>query len=257
MLIFCYGVTKSGSTLAFELIKGMLATAGHAQERLPDGVVNPGHRVNYVQPLDRKRLNNLLAAVGERWIAVKTHAGIGDPLFAYLEQLQRENRVQVVISCRDPRDICLSLVDAGETARATGRKEFSEITDLSTAVPGLQQQIEKFEKWSAIRGALLLDYDTVAFETDTAIDRIESCLGIRSDRESAKRYAFEEAFTQKNKGQRNRFREELTAEQNAELVQAFAAMIANFSEGDPTAWIAERRAEILDRLEQARAASRG
>lgn len=254
MLILCYGITKSGSTLAFELIKGMLETVGHAQQRLPDGIVNPGHRVNYVQPLNRKRLNDLLAAVGERWIAVKTHAGMADPLFPYLCELQREKRVQVVVSYRDPRDICLSLVDAGATARATGRKEFSEIVDIASAVPRVLEQIEKFVKWAAVRDALLLDYDTVGFEPDTAIDRIEACLGIQSDRERAKRHAFEEAFTQKNKGQRSRFREELTPEQNAGLAKAFATLIAHFSEGDPAAWLAEQRADIFER-EAARVAA--
>jgi hypothetical protein len=140
MLVLCYGLTKSGSTLAFELIKAMLNSAGHAQERLPDGPVNPGHRVNYVQPLNRQRLNDILSAVGDRWIAVKTHAGIADPMFTYLEKLQRERRIQVVVSYRDPRDICLAMLDAGSAARTAGVKEFSEITDLAVAATRVAEQ---------------------------------------------------------------------------------------------------------------------
>jgi len=146
MLILCYGITKSGSTLTFELVKGMLESAGHAQERLPDGVVNPGHRVNYVQPLDRKRLKELLSAVGDRWIAVKTHAGFQDKLFPYLEKLRQKRRIQIIASYRDPRDICLSLIDAGAVSRAKGVKEFSEVTDIATAVPRVLEQIVKFRK---------------------------------------------------------------------------------------------------------------
>src|ERR1700742_1538772 len=104
MLILCYGITKSGSTLAFELVKGMLKSTGHPQQRLSDDVVNPGHRVNYVQPLDRRRLNLLLAEIGQRWIAVKTHAGFNDPLFPYLEQLVDEDKLRIMASYRDPRD---------------------------------------------------------------------------------------------------------------------------------------------------------
>jgi len=247
MLVLCYGLTKSGSTLAFELIKGLLETAEHAQERLPDGVVNPGHRINYAQPLTRKRLNEILSAIGERWIAVKTHSGIADPLFTYVAKLQRERKLQLVVSYRDPRDICLSMLDAGERSRAAGAKEFSEITDLSVAAARVSEQVEKFFKWSAVPGALLLPYDTVAFDPETAIDQIQSCLGLHVDRERAKQYAFEEAFTQKNKAQRRRFVSELTAQQNAELEKTFATVISNFIDGDPRPLLFEKRLEILQR----------
>jgi hypothetical protein len=256
MLVLCYGLTKSGSTLAFELIKGMLDGAGHKQDRLPDGPINPGHRINYVQPLTRKRLNEVLSAVGDRWIAVKTHSGIADPLFTYVEKLQVEGRLQLVVSYRDPRDICLSMLDAGEAARASGVKEFSEVTDLAVAATRVSEQIEKFFKWAAVRGALLLHYDTVAFDSETAIDRIETCLGLHVDRERAKQYAFEEAFTQKNKARRDRFLNELTTEQKIALDNTFATFISNFIDNDPGQWLAEKRLEIAQR-EALRLASDG
>ncbi len=247
MLILCYGLTKSGSTLAFELIKGWLETAGHAQDRLPDEVINPGHRVNYMQPLTRARLNDLLSTVGDRWIAVKTHSGIADPLFVYLEKLQKEGKLQIVVSYRDPRDISLSMLDAGVLARATGTKEFSEITDLTAAASEVTRQIEKFIKWAAVPGALLLPYETLAFDTEKAMDCIEGGLGLRGDRERAKRYAFEEAFTQKNKAERNRFLTQLTAQQKAELDKTFSTIISNFIDGDPAQFLSEKRQEILER----------
>ncbi len=37
MLIISYGIPKSGSTLAYELLRGMLANAGFAQEFARDG----------------------------------------------------------------------------------------------------------------------------------------------------------------------------------------------------------------------------
>jgi hypothetical protein len=254
MLVLCYGVTKSGSTLAFELVRGILESAGHAQERLPDGPVNPGHPINYSQPLNKKRLNQLLAAVGERWIAVKTHGGIGDPMFAYLDELADARKLQVIVSYRDPRDICLSLVDAGVNARAIGMVEFSEIGGLDTAAATVSEQIEKFVKWAALRNALLLYYDVVAFSPDRAIALIEETLGLRSDRERVKRYAYEEAFTEKNRARRDRHRAELTPQQDGELRRAFGEIIANFSEGEPDAWRAQMRQTILARLAAAETA---
>jgi len=248
MLILCYGITKSGSTLAFELVKGMLESAGHPQERLPDEAVNPGHRVNYIQPLDRRRLNVLLAAVGERWIAVKTHAGFNDPLFPYLEQLVDDKRLRIIASYRDPRDICLSLVDAGVKSRAAGKKEFSEVSDLESAVPRVLEQIVKFRKWAAVRNTLRLDYDVVAFDPDVAIERIERCLGIASDYHQAKRHAFADAFTQRNKAQRHRSRTELSPEEDARLTEAFAEFLGNVHDANNEAWFSIVRQRILKRL---------
>jgi len=252
MLILCYGITKSGSTLAFELIKGILESAGHAQPRLSDDVVNPGHGVNYIQPLDRRRMNRLIEAVGERWIAVKTHAGFADPLFPYLEKMKKQGRLRVIASYRDPREICLSLIDAGVSSRAAGKKEFSDVRDLDSAIPRVSEQIIKFRKWAALRNTLRLDYDTVAFDTDVAIDRIEDSLGIVGNRDQAKHHAFAGAFTQKNRAERHRARKELTPEQDAKLRNAFAEFLENVYEKNEERWFSSQRNSILAKLEARR-----
>lgn len=245
MLVLCYGITKSGSTLAFELVKGMLKSIGHEQVRLSEGLVKAGHAINFVQQIDRKKLDDLLALVGDRWVAVKTHAGIRDPVFPYLEELQAKRLIQIIASYRDPREICLSLTDAGAHARAHNRKAFSEFTDIESAVPGVLRQIGKFQRWGAVRGTLRLDYDLVAFSTDDAIDRIEERLGIACDRAYAKRYAFNEAFTQKNKAKRHRAKEDLSKERYAALTATFADFLENVCEHQNESWFANAREEIL------------
>jgi len=252
MLILCYGITKSGSTLAFELVKGILESAGHPQLRLSEDVINPGHRINYIQPLDRRRLNRLIEAIGERWIAVKTHAGFVDALFPYLEKMEKKGRLRVIASYRDPREICLSLIDAGVVSRAAGKKEFSEVRDLDSAIPRVSEQIVKFRKWAALHNTLRLDYDTVAFDTDEAIDRIEQSLGIVGNRDQAKQHAFAGAFTQKNRAQRHRARKELTPEQDAKLRKAFAAFLENVYEKNDDGWFSSQRETILTKLEAQR-----
>jgi hypothetical protein len=245
MLVLCYGITKSGSTLGFELIKGMLKSIGHEQGRLSEGPVKPGHAINFVQQVDRKKLDDLLHLVGNRSIAVKTHAGVRDHVFPYLEELQEKRLVQIVASYRDPREICLSLADAGAHARTHNRTAFSEFTDIKSAVPGVLRQIAKFRRWGAVRGALRLDYDVVAFSPDAAIDSIEERLGIACDRAYAKRYAFDEAFTQKNKAMRYRAKEELTKEQYAALTTTFAEFLENAYERVNESWFAKVREDIL------------
>ncbi len=255
MLILCYGITKSGSTLAFELVKGILESAGHPQPRLSDDVVNPGHGVNYIQPLDRRRMNQLIEAVGDRWIAVKTHAGFADPLFPLLEKMERKGQLRVIASYRDPREICLSLIDAGVASRAAGKKEFSDVRDLDSAIPRVSEQILKFRKWGALRNTLRLDYDTVAFDTDIAIDRIEHSLGIVGDRDRAKHHAFAGAFTQKNRGERHRAHKELSPEQDAKLREAFAEVLENVYEKNDERWFSSQRKTILAKLEARKSAA--
>jgi hypothetical protein len=250
MLVLCYGITKSGSTLTFELVKGMLENAGHPQVRLPEPVVNPGHRVNYIQPITNRRLDDLCAAIGDRLIAVKTHAALLDPIFQHTEELQKRGQLQVIASWRDPRDICLSLVDAGKQARASGQREFSLMTDVHVAAYEVSSQLQKFIKWASLKGTLTLEYDIVAFSPENAIDCIESVLGIASDRGQAIRHAFEEAFTQKNKGERNRFRNELTQEEKLALEKRFRIFLQRMYEGDAAHWFAQEREEILRRCRE-------
>ena len=251
MLVLCYGMAKGGSTLTFELVKGMLESAGHTQVRLPDGPVDPEHPVNYIEAIDAERAEALLRAVGERWIAVKTHTGFRPPFFPVLEALHERGDIRVVASYRDPRDICLSLLDAGTQAREMGYRAFARITDMEAAITNVGEQIEKFRRWASVRGALRLDYETVAFSPDTAIDRLEQYLGVTCDRDAAKRHAFEQAFTQQNKMKRRRFEDELAEAEKQHLSQVFDNFLRGVWESDNDAWFKPYRDHMLVRAERA------
>jgi len=249
MLILCYGITKSGSTLAFELIKGMLESIGHPQIRLPDGAVQPGHPVNFIEPVERQVLRRVLAAVADRWIAAKTHFPISDETFLHLERLHEQDRIRVIASYRDPREIGLSLMDAGVQARAQGLKEFAEFRDWEFTTRIVRRRMGHFQKWAALRGALRLNYDVVAFSPDEAIDKIEEYLGVHCDPKCAKDHAFERAFTQKNKARPNRAVEELSPEQYQALTAAFSEILSAI---DDDSLYARLREDVLRRARRER-----
>jgi len=253
MLVLCYGITKSGSTLAFELVKGILETIGQPQIRLPGGVVSPLHALNFLTQINREKLEPLMDYVGDHWVAVKTHAQLPDSAFTYLEQMQSRGRLRVIASYRDPREICLSLADAGANARSRGAKPFSKFVHSDDAVPSVLRQIANFRRWGALNGALRLSYDMVAFAPDSAVDRIEQHLGVESDRERAKCHAFAEALTQKNKAVRYRAKNEMTGEQYARLTEAFSEFIQNVCETDDEGWFSEARKQILANSRKRRA----
>lgn len=248
MLIISYGIPKSGSTLTFELINGMLKSIGHPQERLPDGLVSPGHGVNFIEKVTPDVVSKLIAALpADGFICVKTHARLDRSILGQLEDLQAQRKLQVVACYRDPRDICLSLMDAGKHAREKGKKAFSECTDLKSVVPKVERQLMTFRVWGAVRGAIRLNYDVVAFATDRAFDVLEAALGIKCDREIARQHAFSDAFTQMNKGVRNRYVTDLTAEDATYLAEVFEKFIRRVIKRNDDSWFSSYRNNVLAR----------
>lgn len=256
MLVLCYGIPKSGSTLAFELVKGMLQSAGFDQETFVNDRLGPERlkragpaNRNYVMRLSKQKIKDLISEIGpDRKIAVKTHARFQERLFPWLERMQADGQLQVIASYRDPREICLSLLDAGEKARTRGVKTFASVSDLRHAQENVQQRLEEFRKWAALRGTLRLSYNTVAFSPDDAIDLIERTLDIKCDREAAKKYAYELASTQKNKAKKDRYRSDLTDAQNSEMVGVFGEFIERACLQNDQAWFKKCRRGVLRRI---------
>ena len=226
MLVICYGIAKSGSTLTFELVKGVLAGAGHSQEKVRCNGLKPRARGNYILSVTRETVADIVDSIGpDRIVAAKTHARFPDDMFGWLEELQSQRKIQVITSYRDPRDICLSLVDHGAKAREKDRRGFAKIHGLDEAADLVERAIPKFRKWSALQGAVRLYFDTVAFSPDEAIKAIENVLGVSCDHEAAKQYAFEDAFTQRNKARKNRYEDEMDEGDRQEMTTRFGEFI--------------------------------
>lgn len=246
MLVICYGIAKSGSTLAYELVKGVLMSAGHDQKKLRSRGLKPRRRGNYMASLKRDELSELVDTIGPgRIVAAKTHMVFPDDMFEWLEELQAARKLQVVASYRDPRDMCLSLVDHGERSRTKGTKDFARIRDLEDATRLIAKAIGKFARWASLEGSLRLYYETVAYAPDDAIDAIEKALGVTCDHAAAKAHAFEDAFTQRNKATRNRYEDELDDDEKREMLENFGPFIARVCQANDPAWFAEFRASLL------------
>jgi len=251
VLILSYGIPKSGSTLAYELIRGILEASGHEQEtfindRKPIEDLKPHIARNFVWDIDRDKIQGMLSVVEDRFIAVKTHSKLPVELLPWIDTLQSQKKIQVIASYRDPRDICLSLMDAGDRAQQKGKKGFSRTRGLDSAASHIQRRIQHFRVWGAAQGTLRLDYDEVAFEPDKAIDKIEDRLGVKCDREQAMKYAFEDARTQKNKAKRHRYIDEFDESQKAELYELFRDFIENVCERNNDAWFGEIRERLVE-----------
>jgi hypothetical protein len=245
MLVICCGMAKSGSTLSFELVKGVLIDAGHRQSKVKSIGIKP-RGGNHIADLSPEALLDVIKEIGpDRIVAAKTHKCFPEELYVWMEQLQAERKIQIVVSYRDPRDVCLSLIDHGAKSRESGRRGFSKIRDLGRAADLFERAIPKFRRWASLKGSLRLHFETLAFSPDAAIDAIENALGVSCDHEAAKRHAFEDAFTQRNKAKRNRYEDELDTEQNEQLTERFGEFIERVCRENDESWFASYREQVL------------
>ncbi|MGX9964700.1 hypothetical protein ACVFYP_15325 [Roseomonas sp. F4] len=225
MLVFSYGIPKSGSTLAFELAKAVARLGGHSQRKLPAALLPGGHKVNFAQDLTPEALRGLAALAEGRLRIIKTHACPGPDWVAEYRALAARGLVSAHVNHRDPRDICLSLLDAGRLARGRGEQAFSEFVTLEDAADRVRRYLGEQAIWSGLPRRLDLQYDDCAFRMDSAIEAIKADLGIACPNWPVRLWVTRFAFTYRNKAVPSRHAAELTPDEAAWLAREFAAWL--------------------------------
>lgn len=226
MIVLSYGMTKSGSTLSFELCRALLELRGYRQRRLPDTVVKAGHLLNFTgnPSIDQLEQMQRELAPGEA-IAIKLHGWLQAESRAYIESAIFEDRVRVHVSYRDPREVCLSLVDAGAAIRQRepgATRGFSQVQTLDDSLLYANRQLRQCKNWISVRGALPLYYNDVAFDPDQTIVRLCENLGLSGlssdEARVVKDAVYNHGYTLKNRAVPDRHRQDLTAEQDQYLL---------------------------------------
>jgi hypothetical protein len=249
MIVLSFGMLKSGSTLAFELCKSILSHRHFEQRRLPDGVVAGGHTINFLEQVTVAALLRVLEEVApSEIIALKTHSAIHPAEMQLVETAISEGRMRVHVNLRDPREMALSLVDAGARAREKRRQAFSEIVKLEDAVKVVERQLAVCRSWGCIRGATYLHYNDVAFDTPAAVRRMCEDLGLEmfddDELQPVIDRVFNEVFTQRNKAVKDRYKDDLTVRQNEFLldeIRGARAFIRRVCEQRDYGWFTQPR----------------
>jgi hypothetical protein len=225
MLVFSYGIPGSGSTLAFELAKAVARLGGHSQRKLPAALLPGPHKVNFAENLTPEALRAMAALAEGHLCVVKTHACPGPDWVAEYRTLAARGLVSAHVNHRDPRDICLSLLDSGRLARVRGVQPFSEYVILEDAVARVKRYLAELAVWSGLPQRLDLHYEDCAFRVDRAIEAIKADFGIACPNWPARLWVTRLAFTHRNKAMPNRHLAELTPTQAAWLHREFAAWL--------------------------------
>jgi len=206
-IYFSFGMTKSGSTLGFELARTGLEQAGMEQELLPS-CVSAMRRINFAQHLDNKAVVALEAitdAIGHP-VAIKTHTR-PDPEVIRLLQSGRASAHAIY---RDPRDIALSMLDHGERAHT-----------IEDTIEPIKHQTNSLLAWLSLPNVRPLYYDDLAFDTVRTMDVIANELGFAAPAETIKE-VMTSRFTQLNVGVRDRHMLEMDKETSQRFETIFA-----------------------------------
>jgi len=226
LLYFSYGMTKTGSTLAFELVRSALDLCGFPQDRVPLDVVRPGAKHNFVNHISEQQLDALKQEAKKCGypIALKTHTR-PDP--CVVSAIQNGEAIAHA-SYRDPRDMALSMLDHGAKARAEGRDAFSELRSLAQVLQNIRHQHDSLTAWLRLPGTMPLYFEDTAFDTAKTARRILARLGLKLDPEVLADVVLTQRFTQKNKAQRQRYPTEMSAGDSEGIAGEFAPLIEKF-----------------------------
>lgn len=238
MIIISYGITMSGSTLAFEMARTILELNGFSQGRLDDQLLgSPERNINFVGNWSDDRLRALIDATKGTRILIKTHGRprtlAGEALLGHVDA--GELGIHVVF--RDPRGIVLSMLDAGRMARrAPTARAFSELRVLDDAIASLGRQLENLREWGSFP-SLKLCYEDFADDPTAGPTMIAEDLGLPADAVEVWK-CVNHRFTRKNVARPERYKTELSIDEIARVERAFPLFLDVVGGNPPAGWFA-------------------
>jgi hypothetical protein len=162
---------------------------------------------------------------------IKTHAGPSSTAL----WLIRRGRIVAIYIYRDPRAALLSAYEYGKRGVEKGRSNaFSELISLDKAKAFMQRYVAIWALWMECEGVLSVRYEDLVNNYDFEMNRLVDFLGYESAEGSVQevlnKYRPEQGDrgqkgTHFSKGQAERYRSIFTAEQLADLNQAFQPAI--------------------------------
>jgi len=227
LIYLSYGMTKSGSTLAYQLARTAMVAAGMDQPLLNIPALRKTKHINFIEQLEPWRLEAVMdqaRALGHA-IVLKTHSRPDQPIMREL----LESGLAIGHAClRDPRDMALSMLDHGARSRKAGKGEFSEFHSVDAALTNIRQQTETLRQWLCLPNILPLAYEELAFDTVSATRKILKQLNIQINPAHIAEIVLDAGQTNKNLGKPSRHAQQMAAQTSAEIADEFAPLINQF-----------------------------
>lgn len=226
LLYFSYGMTKTGSTLAFQMVRSALDLCGYPQDRLELDVVQDHSEVNFVNHISSRQLDQLRQDAKKRGypIVLKTHTR-PDPCVVKMIQ---SGEAIAHVSYRDPRDMVFSMLDHAQRSRENGRQSFSNLMTIEQTLSNIRRQHDSLTAWLRLPWIMPLYFEDIAFDAATTARRILTRLRLKLDPDVLAHVVLNHRFTQKNKAVRLRYPEEMEPKLSAEIATEFSPLIDRF-----------------------------
>lgn len=221
-LYFSFGVTKTGSTLAYRMVAHFLECRGHSQALLPESLQFIQKDLNSWSQANHESVEEIADWARSRGVllALKTHRSPNKVVRTML----REGRAMGHATFRDPREIALSLVDHGREWMGRGHDlvRFRDLNDATDSLDLIERQLAIFDRWEGLPRVETWYYDDFAFNPDLAFEKLARQTGLRP-LSSTERASFDgTAGTKFNKAVQHRWKSELTSEESAEFKTQFS-----------------------------------
>lgn len=216
MIVLSHGMAKSASSFVFQITHGLI----HSHCRTAGGVVldlkkyclsSNGLFLNDAENIDEvieKKIFEIGASnCDERnYLHIKIHRRCTP----YVHQLIDEGKVIVISTYRDPRDIALSLIDAGRIDKERGKARFTQYETVTDTIDTVEYQLDCFNTWLNVKNIEFISFDQIATKPFDVGKRIAARLKIPYDESIVEELLINKSnIWEYNKGITNRWREEM------------------------------------------------
>ena len=187
MLVLAVGLPKAGSSWFFNLVNSLLVAGGcsdarEIRERYQLSDIVKFGECNIQEPTAEKlaRLTNM--PVANHTFSVKTHFSPNDSVLKRMV----DNTVRVTFIYRDPRDMAVAAMEAGEKLRGRGVFErFGRLQSMDEAILWSAERVkDEWLKWSCFEPVLRVRYEDLVVETDKELQRVAAFLDLKVTKNS-------------------------------------------------------------------------
>jgi hypothetical protein len=227
---------RAGSGWYYNLTNDLMLAAGHQDARqirqryhLQGILTEVNCNIGALTP--RRLLAVLVPSLLGNTFVIKAHAA-PTPLAL---RLIRSGQIRPAYIYRDPRDAMLSAYENGQKALAKGRANaFSHLVDFDTSLDFILEYVRISEAWLSCPQALHTRYESLLSDYDAEAARLAAFLGLDGGslamQTVIEKYRPEGARPDQkglhfNKGRTGRFREKLTAEEQARLAERLGSYL--------------------------------
>lgn len=232
LIYISFGMAKSGSTLAFQLVSAILEEAGVPQYDLDlsegEGIDQPRF-VDVIRPTELAHIVSVAKARPQGPVVLKTHSGLWNCVAEGLDN----GWIIGHATCRDPRDIALSMMDASRDNRPWGKRNGQPLRHVEDALDYVRGHSAKFQDWARHPSIMPISYERLAFDTEAVAADLAKQLGVDADFKRVAKIAKASA-TNFNKGRSRRHESELSAPVNDKIREEFADFIDQWCEPNYT-----------------------